>query len=292
MRVLLIAPFCNPTHTSEPLVAYNLFRALSRESPHLRLATYSFNENALRAAGVQPDQVIYVDGIEKERERFWQTLRRLPRIAPLWRALVHIHFERSIWRLYGKKIRQGHFDIIHRITPVSPTVPSPLAVWSDIPMVVGPVNGGLPFPKAFRRILHRERDFLRYVRGAWVLIPYARSTFRRAAAILAAFDHTIERLPRAARARAINAPEVGADCRRFSGSRLCSGALPLKFLFVGRLVPFKCADVAIRAFAASDILRISSSYRGNRPGGSQIEGIGRRTFGRRHSYLHGEFGKP
>jgi glycosyltransferase involved in cell wall biosynthesis len=98
------------------------------------------------------------------------------------------------------------------------------------------------------------------VRGAAQYLPYHRSTYEKSAAILAGFEHTIRDLPPGHDARVINFPEVGIDPEVFSaspadgkGAERVSG--PLTFVFVGRLVPYKCADVAIRAFAASPALR-------------------------------------
>jgi glycosyltransferase involved in cell wall biosynthesis len=124
-----------------------------------------------------------------------------------------------------------------------------------VPFVLGPLNGGLPWPRGFRAELRREREWLTYLRDAYRVFPYYRSTYRNAAAILAAFPHTIGDLPREARDRAIDFPEVGIDPERFRAKPSRVPHEPLTFLFVGRLVPYKCADVAIRAFADSALLR-------------------------------------
>ena len=122
-------------------------------------------------------------------------------------------------------------------------------------MVIGPVNGGLPYPKLFHQELRREREWIRLVRGATNFLPYVRSTYRRSAAILAGGQHTIDHLPIRNRSNVINMLEVGFDPTTFPSF----GARPhrerLEFLFVGRLVPFKCPSIAIAAFGASPLLR-------------------------------------
>ena len=99
-------------------------------------------------------------------------------------------------RLLGMSYSKGEFDLVHRITPMSPTLPSPMASWSPAPFVLGPLNGGLKWPSAFREELAREREWLSYVRGIYRLLPYQNSTYRRSSAILAAFKHTIDDLPK------------------------------------------------------------------------------------------------
>jgi glycosyltransferase involved in cell wall biosynthesis len=79
------------------------------------------------------------------------------------------------------------------------------------------------------------------VRNAYRVLPYQGSTYRKSAAILAAFRHTIENLPKYARVNVIDFPEVG--------SRSASFQLSQTILFAGRLVPYKLPQLVVRAFA-------------------------------------------
>jgi len=174
-------------------------------------------------------------------------------VALAWPAQVA--FEWEAWKRYKRELKDGRFDVVQRLTPMSPTLPSPMARWSPVPFVLGPLNGALAWPPGFEQELRREREYLRYARAAYRLMPFYRSTYAHSACILAAFEHTIADLPQSARARTIDFPEVGIDPKVFS----CPGDRPqrdrLTFLYAGRLVPYKCPDVALRAFAASAELR-------------------------------------
>ena len=47
---------------------------------------------------------------------------------------------------------QASFDVVHRVTPVSPTMPSLMArrcAVAGVPMILGPINGGLPWPAEY-----------------------------------------------------------------------------------------------------------------------------------------------
>ena len=121
--------------------------------------------------------------------------------------------------------------------------------------MIGPVNGGLPYPKQFRQELRREREWLRHVRGMVNALPYVRSTYRRSAAILASGQHTIDRLPIRDRSNVFNVMDGGFDPATFPPPPPRANRDRLTFLFAGRLVPFKCPRVAIAAFGASPLLR-------------------------------------
>jgi glycosyltransferase involved in cell wall biosynthesis len=161
----------------------------------------------------------------------------------------YLTFEWEAWRATRDEIRAGAFDVVHRITPMSPTLPSPMASWSSAPFVLGPLNGGLKWPLAFREELAREREWLSYVRDAYRLIPYQHSTYKRAAVVLAAFQHTIDDLPKHAQMKVINFPEVGLDPEVFSQTTERRARKQKVILFAGRFVPYKLPQVVLRAFA-------------------------------------------
>lgn len=257
MRVLLYADGCNPTFTSEPLVAYNTCRSIVDHVDEVVVATQVRNREAIDAHGMGGAEVVYLDTeyIARPVSKVIRALRLGTANGTVANLPVAFAFEREVWKRFGPELKTGRFDIVHRVGPVSAALPSPLATWSPVPFVIGPINGGLPYPRGFESTLRQEGEWLRYVRDAYKWLPYASGTFKNAAAILAAFDHTIASLPHGHEAKIFNFPETGASLDRFGGAGDQKRADPLTFLFVGRLVPFKCADVAITAFAKSDLLR-------------------------------------
>lgn len=260
MRVLLLADDCNPEWPSLPVVGYKICRALS-DHADVVVATHVRNRESISRTGLGRARVVYVDNeyIAAPLYRLATFVRGGNKVA--WTANVAfsypsaLAFEHEVWKRFGEELRGGEFDVVHRVTPMSPTIPSPMAKWSPVPFVLGPLNGGLRWPRGFAKELHREREWLTYLRGAYRILPYCRGTYRRAAAVLAAFDHTMADLPDVARDRAIDFPEVGIDPDIFTGPALRKASDRLVFLFAGRLVPYKCADVLVEAFAASETLR-------------------------------------
>lgn len=259
MRALLYADAMNPAFASEPGVTFNTARALVEQLDDPVVVTQVRNRDAIDKVGMGGAEVIYLD-TEYIARPIWKISKALRLNTANLAAIkfpVQVAFERELWKRFGPDLEAGRFDILHRLGPISSALPSPLTRWSPVPVVVGPVNGGLAYPPAFRDLIRREGEWLRHVRNAYKLLPYTTSTYRDAAAILAAFDHTIDTLPPGNDDRIFDFPEVGADPALFaSTSEPDTGQkTQVEFFFAGRLVPFKCADVAIRAFAESDILR-------------------------------------
>jgi glycosyltransferase involved in cell wall biosynthesis len=259
MRVLLIAEMCNPEHRSEPLVGWNTAISIAAQVEEAVLVTQVRNREAIGRAGEgRFADIVYID-TEYVARPLWRLARAL-RVGAASSAVLkmvgEIAFERDLWRCFGADIEAGRFDILHRVTPISSAVPCPLAAWSPAPMVLGPINGGLPYPPEYNDLLRKEGEWLRYVRGGWRLLPWADATYRKSAAILAAFPHTIERLPTHCRDRVVDMPENGADPARFrppdADAEKDTEGHPITFLYAGRLVPFKCVDVAIAALACNE----------------------------------------
>ena len=221
MRILLLAEACNPEWPSLPIVASNSCRALA-EYADVTLVTHIRNRPALEKHGAGRAKIVYLDTeyVAAPMYRFSQFVRgneqhaQTAAVAMTWPAQVA--FEWEAWKRFKVELRSGAFDIVHRLTPMSPTLPSPMARWSPVPFVLGPLNGALAWPPGFERELRREREYMRYVRGAYRFLPFYRSTYSRARAIMAAFPHTIADLPSASRDRTIDFPEVGIDPELFS----------------------------------------------------------------------------
>jgi glycosyltransferase involved in cell wall biosynthesis len=119
-----------------------------------------------------------------------------------------------------------------------------------VPFVIGPVNGGLPWPKGFAQA-ERQKEWVSRLRQFYRLLPYARSTYDKASAIVTGSSETYaEFLPY--QKKLFFVPENGIVENRVI-DRPPRPEGPLQLIFVGRLVPFKACDLAIRA--AADLLR-------------------------------------
>jgi glycosyltransferase involved in cell wall biosynthesis len=259
MRVLLLAEDCNPDWPSLPVVAYKYARALA-EVADVTLITQIRNKPNIERDGCGKAKVIFLD-----TEAFAAPLYKLTMalrggqetgwtINTAMGYLSTLYFEWAAWKKLRPRFIKGEYDIIHRISPMSPTQPSLLSTLSPIPFILGPLNGGLPWSKLFREELNREREWLSHLRNVFRWLPYVQATYRKSKVILAAFKHTIADLPVSTRSKTINFPEVGFDPKIFWAPDRPQRK-QMTILFAGRLVPYKLPEVVVRAFAASATLR-------------------------------------
>ena len=147
-RVLMLAENANPLTPSLPIVAYKAIVALS-EYAEVTVATHIRNKPSVDEAGYGKAEVEYFDNeyIASTMWRLGNFLRGGDDVG--WTTsiamnyLPYIVFEYQVWKFYADKLRSGGFDIVQRITPMSPTLPSPIAKWSPVPFVLGPLNGAV-----------------------------------------------------------------------------------------------------------------------------------------------------
>jgi glycosyltransferase involved in cell wall biosynthesis len=264
LRVLVIAEACNPAMTSVPLVGYNIARALA-ERPELDLTVITQVRNQSRLQGDPLTERARVEFLDNEfvtrplsqlshRIRGGNSLSWTVATAMAYPA--YIIFERMVYRRFRDRLRQGEFDVVHRITPLSPTVGSPLAGWVKPPMLIGPLNGGLPWPKEFPELVRQEREWLVPLRGAYRFLPYYRSTYRHLSGVIAGSRYTATEVPAYFRGRRYYLPENGLDPARFP----LADAWPepgerFQFITVGRLVPYKGMDLILEAMHGSTTLK-------------------------------------
>jgi glycosyltransferase involved in cell wall biosynthesis len=260
MRVLLIAESCNPDWSSAPFVAWNHSQALACVAKTHLVTQVRNRQNILNAGLVEGRDFTAIDSDRLEKPVMWAIAQvgASVRSGKGWTtqtaasALTYQYFERLLWRRFGEAIRARTFDVVHRLTPLSPTIPSPLAAWcyaAGVPFVLGPLNGGLPWPKEFRGLRAKEREWLSFVREAYKLVPGYQSTRRSASAIIVASQTTAGQLSSAYKRKAVYIPENAVDPSRFALQVSDEISLPLKIVFVGRLVPLKGVDMLIDAIA-------------------------------------------
>jgi glycosyltransferase involved in cell wall biosynthesis len=262
-RILVIAESANPEWASVPLEGWSLYAALAKISD-AHLATHVRNREALIRAGLVEAQ----DFTAIDNERFVRPVWKLSEhlrggtgkgwtTAMAFSSLTYYSFEWELWREFGARITAHEFEIVHRVTPLSPTSQSPIAkrlARANVPFVIGPLNGGLPWPKSFRDRQHSEHEWLSHVRGLYKLMPGYRSTRKYCAAIIAGSKHTYAEMPTWVQDKLVYIPENGVDMARFKVPRDRRASTPIRIAFVGRLVPYKGADMLLQAIG--DFLKI------------------------------------
>ena len=254
LRILLLAPGCNPDGITGPLIGYSHGKALAQLHA-VTLVIRRENETRVRRKQAPFHGIEVINNPWLDRIRVW-TIRWLFRgnyrsqVLTAFSYIFSVAFEWRAWRQTRDRIMRGDFDVVLRILPISSVLPSPFAFFlrrGPIPFVIGPINGGLPWPPGFSQA-SEQKEWISNLRSFYRFLPFARSTYRNAAAIIAGSSHTYNEFA-AYREKLFFVPgENGINAvlyTRTSHSSPRSDKLDL--IFVGSLVPYKGCDLALRA---------------------------------------------
>lgn len=139
--------------------------------------------------------------------------------------------------------------------PVSPLEPS-LIFGLGVPVIIGPMNGGMDYPPAFKAMQgivesfsliagRRLADFMNW------LIPGK----RKAAILLVANERTRKALPAKTCPHVLTLVENGVDLNLWIPARteVLSAPAYTRFVFIGRLIALKAVDLLLLAFKQASV---------------------------------------
>jgi glycosyltransferase involved in cell wall biosynthesis len=263
LRVLVLAQGANPDSICGPLIAYSQAQALA-QLHEVTLVIGASNEESVRR---KQGALHSVEVIRSPLDEFlsWSIKQIFKsnynnQLLQVFLRPFSVLFEWQAWRQIKGRVGAGEFDIVLRLLPISMISLSPFAFAlrnSSVPLLVGPVNGGLPWPAGFRQAKIQNKWVTR-LRKLFPLLPFGRSTYRRAAAIIAGSSHAYAQL-RAHNDKLFFLPENGIDSAMCSSElrRRRSGA-KLELIYVGSLIPLKAVDLGLRG--AAPLLRAELAH--------------------------------
>lgn len=268
MKPLLIAESANPTFVSVPLEGWSHSTALQQLTGG-HIVTQVRNREAFISHGLEEGKDFTAIDSEKIAARLYAINLKLRRIGLGWTTttalstLAYYYFENLVAEQFRDRVRSGEFDLIHRITPLSPTASSPalskLCAQHNIPFVLGPLNGGVPWPKGYDHVRRQEGEWLSYIRPVYKIMPGARKTLTSASAIITGSYATRAQINKKHHTKCAYIAENAVDPHRFNIESSPRENEILEAAFVGRLVPYKGAENLIRAaipFAKAKQIRV------------------------------------
>ena len=200
----------------------------------------------------EQDRIQYIPD-EWYHKLLWKLSQPLPRrVSEATFGTLMVLLNQLIQRGMVKRlIQQQRVNLIHQPIPVSPKAPSFISGLS-VPILIGPMNGGMDYPAAFRGA---ESLFTRVTvaigRASANLVNSLIPGKKKADILLVANERTRLALPTSAQGKVIEIPENGVDLGIWQlPAAPVAPAVPPRFLFIGRLVDWKRLDFVLHALAA------------------------------------------
>ena len=254
LRILLLGSDCHPVQVSIPYATYSHAAALA-QLHDVTMVTREINEDAMRRAKA-PFRAIEVVRMPLLERIFAWAMRKVftssnSHARTAFRLPFQFVFEWRAWRQLKRRILAGEFDVVLRIIPMTAVIPSPFTFFlrkGPIPLVIGPLQAALPFVKGFSQAKN-EKQWSSGLRNSYRFLPFARSTYCHAAAIIGASSQACDEFT-AYGDKLFFVPEPGISASLCcADSRIPQPSAELELIFVGGLIPCKACDLGLRAAA-------------------------------------------
>jgi glycosyltransferase involved in cell wall biosynthesis len=250
MRVIIVADNASTLFGGEAFIPFNYFRLLRSRNVDVRLVVHARNRAELIKQFPQDsDRLYFVEDslFHKILFRFGQRLPR--RLAEATTGLlIHLTTQFAQRRIVSALVKHFGVDVVHQPIPVSAKVPSQMFGFAAA-VVMGPLNGGMEYPPAFRDEHGRLATVaMALARVFAIVVNLVIPGKRLAQLVLVANRRTRDALPWGARGRVLELPENGVDLTIWQ--RKLPDQLPgpsLRLVFVGRLIDWKALEIAIEA---------------------------------------------
>jgi glycosyltransferase involved in cell wall biosynthesis len=251
MRICIVAEHASYKFGGEAVLPLHYFAGLRRRGVEAWLVVHTRTRAELEAAlSEERDRMRFIPDAWFHK-LFFRLNGALPRrigeaSLGLLSQLATQYLARRIVR---ELIATEQIDLVHQPIPVSPRFPS-LMTGLGVPVVIGPMNGGMEYPAAFR---HTEsavsRAAIGFGRGLSNFFNSLLPGKKRADVMLVANERTRLALPSGIRGRVIELAENGVQLATWNRGCSAQRASRPRFVFLGRLVDWKALDIVIEALS-------------------------------------------
>ena len=258
LRILIVAEHASMQFGGEATLPLHYFRVLRQRGIEAWLVVHERTRDELMDSFAEDSDRIYFTPDTAIHRALYSTSQYLPGAIFAMTCGFAMQLLTQIYqrRLSQKIIKSHRIDLIHQPICVSPRTPS-LIYGMGVPVVMGPMNGGMTYPPGFR---HMESRFVRLsVRLGRLLSNFLNALIpgkRLADILLVANQRTRNALPTGTRGQVIEIVENGVDISLWkpklsNPSLLKQSTMPesavTRFVFMGRLVDWKGVDLLLKA---------------------------------------------
>jgi glycosyltransferase involved in cell wall biosynthesis len=252
--LLIVAEYASMAMAGEPRLPVHYYRILRSRGVDVHMLVHERNRNELLTLFPEDADRLHFSADIWLHRLLWSFHRWLPERLSWFTAGTAMRLLTQViqGRIAQQLIRRHRINLVHMPIPVTPR--EPVAIYDlGVPVMIGPMNGGMSYPKGWRSKNHLVSWFMRVGRpvgrGLNRLIPGK----RRAELLLVANARTRSALPVGLAMPVVELAENGVDLRLWTGeARSLSGkavAVP-HFVFMGRLIQWKGVDMLLESFAA------------------------------------------
>ena len=250
LRILIVTENASLQFGGEASLPIHYFRLLRQRGIETWLIVHERTRDELKSLFPEDFDRIYFLPDTLWHRLLWNLGKKLPqRLANFSFGLIMRWLNQVIQRRLARQIVQKQkINLIHQPIPVSPKEPS-LIFGLDVPVVIGPMNGGMTFPSGFRN-RENKLEAMGVSFGRWlanfmnILIPGK----RQATTLLVANARTQAALPKCVQNnKIVELVENGVDLAIWQDKLAFKPNLVAKdvtnFVYVGRLVELKAVDL-------------------------------------------------
>lgn len=255
-KVLICAPNVSARFGGEAILPLRYFELLRKRGVDVRLIAHSRNRADLEKRCSQDlDRMMFVPDSIWHR-LVWKAGKPFPRAIrdSIFGSAMTLIDQRFQTKFIRKCIKDGQANIIHQPIPVSPLAPSWIYGF-DVPVVMGPMNGGMNFPDGYEEFESLATGKL--VVAARFLAQVINRVIqgkKQASTLLVANERTRRALPFPDHPHIIQLVENGVDVNLWQPvqkSKRSAGDV-FRLVYLGRMVDWKALDFTL---AAVDIAR-------------------------------------
>lgn len=251
LRIAIVAEHASAKFGGEAALPLHYFRVLRERGADVWLVVHARTRPELSSLFPGEQRIRYI-----EDSRFhiwmWRLGHYIPRRIEYFTTAFALRLATQLEqrRIVKRLVAEERVNIVHQPMPVSPKEPT-MMFGFGVPVVVGPMNGGIDFPPAFARYQSRfVSAVLALGRKSSYLMNRLIPGKLRSDVLLVANERTRRALPGGIRGEVIELVENGVDLKLWRSTAGASKALAgqTNFLFMGRLVDWKAVDLLLAAF--------------------------------------------
>lgn len=248
INILIVCEHASNVFGGEAMLPLNYFRLLSKSQHQVYLITHVRAKKAIeQLQDIDHSHVFYLPDTWMHKFLHYNFAFLPERIkVVIIGFLMHLVTQLYQWKVARKIIREKNIHVLHEPAPVSAAQPSAMFALG-VPVVIGPMNGGMRFPPAFvhmsgvtEKVLYQ---LMRCLATFYNLIIPGKLF---ASVLLVANQRTKRNLPRFTLGKVAELVENGVFTT-IDAPTPSIDTDSINVLFVGRLVDWKAVDIVIHA---------------------------------------------